>query len=164
MGQIGNIVDSAIDAGQSGFGQKNGASLQDFLNKFSSTSGNYANIVDPYSQFSLKMKFYPNEYSVYGTKPERKSTFDKVVNSLKQSAKNAVTGAADNLTGGLVSSIMNSKVKVSKAMASNENAGVTTFLECLAAANMIAGTEDDFFGDGAGEAVRPLILQLGAYC
>ena len=41
--------------------------------------------------------------------------------------------------------------------------GVTTFMEYLAAANLIVGKED-WVGEKAGEAVRPLELQLGLYC
>jgi len=53
MGSLANIVDTAFG------GNESRSSLQDFLSRFSSSSGNYANIIDPYSQFNLKMKFYP---------------------------------------------------------------------------------------------------------
>ena len=41
--------------------------------------------------------------------------------------------------------------------------GDTTFMEYLAAANLIVGQED-WIGEKAGQAVKPLILQLGPYC
>jgi hypothetical protein len=45
MGALGDIVDKVASTYESG----SGSSLQDFLSKFSSSSGLYANIIDPYS-------------------------------------------------------------------------------------------------------------------
>ena len=69
----------------------------------------------------------------------------------------------NNATGGFLGAIVNGNASVSKAMGQNANVGKSTFLECLAAANMIVGTEGSFLG-GASDAVRPLELQLGPYC
>lgn len=75
MGALANIVDTALG------GNDSGSSLQDFLSKFSSSSGNYANIIDPYSQFNLTMKFYP-----VIDKKEKKSTLDKLLSAGQQAA------------------------------------------------------------------------------
>ncbi len=41
--------------------------------------------------------------------------------------------------------------------------GSKTFMEYLAAANLIVG-QDDWIGEKAGQSVSPLELQLGPYC
>lgn len=61
------------------------------------------------------------------------------------------------MTGGLLGAIVNSGNSVRGAMSSNANAGKSTFLECLAAANMIVGPEESWLGSAA-DAVRPLEL------
>ena len=87
-----------------------------------------------------------------------------MIEGLKGTGKQVLTNAADNITGGLIGSIFNNNVKVTEKLSKNPNVGKATFLECLAAANMIVGTEDDFFGSNVGNAVSPLVLQLGPYC
>ena len=79
------------------------------------------------------------------------------------SAKSAVKEAANSVTGGLLGSMMNSKVDIMRMHNKNLLYGVTTFMEYLAAANLIVGKED-WVGEKAGEAIRPLELQLGLYC
>ena len=65
------------------------------------------------------------------------------------SAKSAVKNAANNLTGGLVGSIMNGKVKIDTMHNSFDKLGEETFLEYLAAANLLVGGED-WIGEKAG--------------
>ena len=81
---------------------------------------------------------------------------EKLGESVVSSAKNAVKNAANNLTGGLIGSIMN-KVDIQKLHDSYEHAHEETFLEYLAAANLLVGAED-WVGEKAGQVVRPLEL------
>jgi hypothetical protein len=76
---------------------------------------------------------------------------EDVGNSLVSSAKSAVKNAANNLTGGLLGSIMNSKVDIMEKHDNNwhPNMGTHTFLEYLAAANLLVGKED-WVGESAG--------------
>lgn len=160
MGAIGGIIDSAVGAA---LGKTSGTSLQDFLHNFSSTEGIWAKTIDPYSSFDVSLKFYP---SFYWKKEEKKVDWDTALgNSLMSSAKSAVKSAANNATGGLLGSIMNSKVSIMDKHDENGDAlfGDTTFMEYLAAANLIVGNED-WVGESAGQTVSPLTLQLGIYC
>jgi hypothetical protein len=151
MGTLGNIVGNAIDAG---FGKSRGTSLQDFLSHFSSSEGKWVNTIDPFSTFDVKIRFYPP----MPTEPVKKDAdkellnrLEDVGNSLVSSAKSAVKNAANNLTGGLLGSIMNSKVDIMKKHDNNKDPamGTNTFLEYLAAANLLVGKED-WFGESAG--------------
>ena len=67
------------------------------------------------------------------------------------SAKGAVKSLANNVTGGLLGSIMNSNVEIMTQHNKNPDAkkGNVTFMEYLAAANMIVGKED-WIGESAG--------------
>lgn len=67
------------------------------------------------------------------------------------SAKSSVKSLANNATGGLLGSIMNSNVDIMKKHDENGDAlfGDTTFMEYLAAANLIVGKED-WVGENAG--------------
>ena len=67
------------------------------------------------------------------------------------------------MTGGLLGSIMNNQKSIMDRHDSAENKGRKTFMEYLAAANMIVG-KPDWVGEKAGEAISPLELQLGPYC
>ena len=50
---------------------------------------------------------------------------------------------------------MNGKVDIMKKKKEFEKVGEETFLEWLAAANLLVGAED-WIGENAGQAVRPL--------
>lgn len=67
------------------------------------------------------------------------------------SAKSAVNSAVNNATGGLIGSMMNSRVSIKDLHDKNKDAlaGDKTFMEYLAAANMIVG-KDDWVGEKAG--------------
>ena len=79
--------------------------------------------------------------------------------SLATTAKSAVKSAANNITGGLLGSFMNSSANIMKLHDENSRVkyGDTTFMEYLAAANLIVGKED-WIGEKAGQAVHPLEL------
>lgn len=175
MGSLGGILNSAINAATgSNSGSSSGTTLQDFLAKFSSSEGIWSKTIDPYATFDVSIKFYP---SFYWPDPTEKSSEEKdwlgklgdaatnVGNSLVSSAKSAVKSLANNVTGGLLGSLMNSNVDIMNKHNTNVEAiyGDTTFMEYLAAANLIVGKED-WIGESAGEAVHPLELQLGPYC
>jgi hypothetical protein len=152
MSTIGNVIDGALGSMTS---SGSGTSLQDFLSKFSSSDGKWVDTIDPFATFDLTMKLYPAPPA----KKEKKGMLDKLGDSLVSAAKNAV----NNLTGGLIGSLMNSKVDVEKLHDSFDKPHEETFLEYLASASLLVGAED-WIGESAGQVVRPLELQLGLYC
>lgn len=107
MGALGGIINSAVDAIS---GQKSGTTLQDFLNNFSSSEGIWAKTIDPLQTFDVRIKFYPTKDIV----EEKKDWLDRVGDSLMSSAKSAVKSLANNVTGGLLGSIINGDVSIIK--------------------------------------------------
>lgn len=160
MGALGGIIDSAVDAIG---GSSHGTTLQDFLANFSSSSGIWSKTIDPFQTFDLTMRFYPSIWDEQQS--SNKGWADKLTDSLMSSAKSSVKGLANNVTGGLLGSLMNSKVQITKLHDNNKDIkeGTKTFMEFLAAANLIVGQED-WVGEKAGQSVSPLELQLGLYC
>lgn len=158
MGIIGDSLNKMADAA---LGAQSGTNLQDFLSHFSSSEGKWINQLDPYAFFDVTMKFYPlvELDSSNGEKQWYEKLGESALNSVKKMTKNLT----NNLTGGLLGSIMNSKVSIEDCRKNNSNAGKTSFMEYLAAANLLVGQED-WVGEKAGQAVRPLELQLGLYC
>ena len=69
--------------------------------------------------------------------------------SLLNSAKGAVKNLANNVTGGLLGSIMNSEVNIMTNHDKNEGGATKTFMEYLAASNLLVG-QDDWVGEKAG--------------
>jgi hypothetical protein len=92
-----------------------------------------------------------------------KQSAERLGDSLVSSAKSMVKNLANNVTGGLIGSIMNSNVDIMKQHNNNTTNSTHTFLEYLAAANLLVGQED-WIGEKAGQSVSPLELQLGLYC
>lgn len=176
MSSLGGILNSVVSPiTEAVTGSSSGTSLQDFLSKFSSSDGVWAKTLDPFATFDVSIKFHP---SFYEPDPKENSSdqnkdwksklgdaWESTKNNALNSAKGAVKSLANNLTGGLLGSIMNSRVDIMTKHDENPDAqfGDTTFMEYLAAANLIAG-EPDWVGENAGEAVKPLELQLGPYC
>lgn len=146
MGAIGGIIDSAVGAAT---GTSGGTTLQDFLHTFSSSEGIWAKTIDPFSSFDVSIKFFPSDWN--SKKDDNKDWLDKVGESLMSSAKNSVKSLANNATGGLLGSIMNSDVDIMIKHDGNTDAlnGKKTFMEYLAAANLIVGKED-WVGEEAG--------------
>lgn len=105
MGALGGIIDSAVDAG---LGRQSGTTLQDFLNNFSSSEGIWVKTIDPLQTFDVRIKFYPTK----DADEKKKDWLDRVGDSLMSSAKSAVKNLANNVTGGLLGSIMNSDVSI----------------------------------------------------
>lgn len=96
-------------------------------------------------------------------KKTSKTALEKIGSSLLGSAKSAVKESLNSVTGGLLGSFMNSKVDIMKKKGEFEHVGKETFMEWLAGANLLVGAED-WIGEKAGQAIRPLELQLGLYC
>lgn len=143
MGALGGIINSAVDAIS---GQKSGTTLQDFLNNFSSSEGIWAKTIDPLQTFDVRMKFYPTWN--WNSNSSNKKWYENVGDSLMSSAKTAVKNLANNVTGGILGSIMNSKVKIMDKHDENYS-NYCTFMEYLAAANLLVGQED-WVGENAG--------------
>ena len=156
MGALGGIINNAVDAA---VGKSSGTTLQDFLSNFSSSEGIWAKQIDPLATFDVSFKFYPSDWS----KGEDGKWYENLGNSLLNSAKGAVKNLANNVTGGLLGSIMNSQVDIMTNHDKNEGGATKTFMEYLAASNLLVG-KDDWVGESAGQSVSPLELQLGLYC
>lgn len=157
MGALGDIINDAVDAAT---GKSSGTTLQDFLSHFSSSEGIWIKQIDPLATFDLTFKLYP---TIEAESKGDKKWYEALGDSLVSSAKSAVKNLANNVTGGLLGSIMNSKVDIIKKHNSFESAGTQTFLEYLAAANLLVGKED-WVGENAGQSIAPLELNLGLYC
>lgn len=156
MGSLGQIINKTVDAAT---GSKSGTTLEDFLSHFSSAEAKWVNEIDPLTTFDVIIKFYPT----LEPKKEKQSTLSKIGGSLLSSAKSAVKEGLNSVTGGLLGSIMNGKVDIAKLHKKYDGVGKCTFMEYLASANLLVGSED-WIGESAGQTVRPLELQLGMYC
>ena len=159
MGALGNIINGAVD---SALGKSSGTNLQDFLSHFSSSEGIWIKQIDPLATFDVSIKFRPYPGMDDAATKSEKDWLKDLGNNLLNSAKGAVKNLANNATGGLLGSIMND-VDVMKKHDEFSEKKESTFLEYLAAANLLVG-KDDWIGENAGQAVSPLELQLGLYC
>lgn len=169
MGALGEIIDNTVG---NAFNSNSGTNLQNFLSHFSSSEGLWAKQIDPLATFDLTMAFLPlpadeessnNSFSF-------KKLGNSLVNSAESALKNATKNALNNLTGGLASynggllgAIMGNKSDVISRHKDFKKKGIRSFIEYLAAANMIVGQED-WIGEKAGESISPLELNLGLYC
>ena len=158
MSALGDVINGAVDSIAK---TQSGTTLQDFLSHFGSAEGKWINQLDPLNTFDLSFKFYPTY------EPEKKdadkSALGRLGSSLLGSAKSAVKEGLNSVTGGLLGSFMNSKVDIMKQRRDFEPIGKESFMEWLASANLLVGAED-WIGENAGQAMRPLELQLGLYC
>ena len=118
MGAIGGIIDSAVEATT---GSSHGTTLQDFLSHFSSSEGIWAKTIDPFTTFDVSIKFFPSFYWPI-VADSGKDALEKLGDSLVSSAKGAVKSLANNVTGGLLGSFMNSKVDIMKKHDENPDA------------------------------------------
>ena len=135
--------------------------LQDFLNGISQAHSNGIKIKepDPLNSFDVYFKFYPcTDISLNKKKGMLHEVGQGIVNGLKQGAKNLI----NNFTGGLLGSLMNNvdiikeHGKFSTIRSDSES---HTFLEYLAKANLLCGTESTWFG-GMGEITSPLEIDM----
>lgn len=156
MSALANVINGVVDAAS---GASSGTTLQDFLSKFGSAEGKWISQLDPLNTFDLQFSFQPT----MPPKKTSKTALEKIGSSLLGSAKSAVKESLNSVTGGLLGSFMNSKVDIMKKKGEFEHVGKETFMEWLAGANLLVGAED-WIGEKAGQAIRPLELQLGLYC
>lgn len=152
------------DAATSAFGiQRNrNTRLQDFLTKFSDNSGKAVNQLNPLNTFEVNFKFEPtlDQATVVDSK-----WLNRLGDSLKSSGIAAAKNLVNNATGGLLGSLMNDINGVMTAhnsFNSEEGEQSYSFMHYLAAANLLVGDENEWFG-AAGQAPKPLELQLGYY-
>lgn len=168
MGALGNsitsIVGTGIDAVMGVEHKPKGTNLENFLSKFGSSKGNWIDTIDPLETFDVKFSFQPSpekekEASSDGSLA---SIVGKIGASAISESKKLVNNLANNLTGGLLNSIMSNGSGSSIMDRHNKFDRKNTFLEYLASANLLVGSED-WVGESASENVSPLILQLGPY-
>lgn len=158
---LANIVS---DAATSAFGIQSNRNtrLQDFLTKFSDNSGKAVNQLNPLNTFEVNFKFEPtlDQATVVDSK-----WLNRLGDSLKSSGIAAAKNLVNNATGGLLGSLMNDINGVMTAhnsFDSEEGKQSYSFMHYLAAANLLVGDENEWFG-AAGQAPKPLELQLGYY-
>ena len=149
-----NIIDKVS-------GTPSRTTLQDFLNGISKAHSNGIKIreIDPLNSFDVYFKFYPcNDISLEKKKGVLQEVGKGVVNGLKTATKNAL----NNLTGGLLGSLKNNVDIIkehNKFTTIRSDSESHTFLEYLAKANLLCGTESTWFG-GMGEITSPLEIDM----
>lgn len=155
-GALGSIVNSVVDAA---VGTGSGTSLTDFLRKFGSSDGKLVNTIDPLATFETSIKFYPCPAA---ESSKKSGPLSRVTNALGTAATQSLRNAANNITGGLLGSLLNDLNGSSVASAHDgfSNVGKHSFMEYLAQANMLVGSENWF---STAQSNCPLELQLGFY-
>ena len=135
--------------------------LQAFLNGISQAHSNGIKIrePDPLNSFDVYFKFYPcTDISLKKKKGVLQEVGEGLVNGLKSATKNAL----NNMTGGLLGSLMNNVDIIKehdKFTTIKSDSESHTFLEYLAKANLLCGTESTWFG-GMGEITSPLEIDM----
>ena len=135
--------------------------LQDFLNGISQAHSNGIKIKepDPLNSFDVYFKFYPcTDISL----KKKKGVLQEVGQGLVDGLKTATKNALNNFTGGLLGSLMNNVDIIKehdKFTTIKSDSESHTFLEYLAKANLLCGTESTWFG-GMGEITSPLEIDM----
>lgn len=159
---LGSIVSDAANAAL-GIKGTSHTTLQDFLTKFSDSAGKYANSLNPLNTFEVSFKFQPTlDPTADG---DDSDWLSRLGSSLKGAAIGAAKNLVNNVTGGLLGSLFNDKNGVIKAhnkFETEESGQSYSFMHYLAAANLLVGDENEWFG-AAGQAPKPLEIQLGYY-
>ncbi len=150
MGIINNIGNAVVDAAT---GRNSGTTLQQFLSKFGSSEGKHVDLPNPLATFDVNMKFFPTQQPATEVGPGK-----RVLNALGTAATGAINNLGNNLTGGLLGSLLN-RGSVIKEHDGFQAAGTRSFVEYLAKANLLVGGENWF----AQQTTSPLELQLGFY-
>lgn len=102
-GVLGDAVKAALPED---YRPANRTNLQDFLNRFQSSDGRYVNSPDPLGTFEMKIRFYPSLTAKELMDRSKNDTWlSRLGGSLLNSGKSLLKNAADNITGGLFSSI-----------------------------------------------------------
>lgn len=142
---LGDLVNNIAE-------KETGTNLNQFLNKFGSSAGKYVDTINPLATFDIQMKFNPT-IKIIQKKP---SLGDKLLNA----AGTAITNLGNNLTGGLLGSLLSDDKTVINQRNDFRTSGEKTFMEYLAKANLLVGSENWF---NSKQTISPLILQLGFY-
>lgn len=160
MGLLGDIAGNAVNAYNSDDGAVTKTDLQTFLNKFSSSAGRYVDIIDPLGTFDVQFKFYPTLSLDELSKQGKPSAFGRGMASLGNSAMSGIMNAADNLTGGIASSLVygGDGDSILKMRENFKDARKHTFMEYLAKANLLQVGEQ-----WQDDQTAPLVLNLGPY-
>ena len=139
MGLLSDIAGNAVKAYNSDDNVVTKTDLQTFLSKFSSSAGRYVETIDPLGTFDVQFKFYPTLSLDELNKQGKPSAFKKSMASLGNSLGSSIMNAADNLTGGIVSSIMqgDDEESILKMREKFKDAHKHTFMEYLAKANLL---------------------------
>ena len=150
MGVGSSLVNSIVDAAT---GSNSGTTLEQFLSKFGSSEGKYVNQINPLNTFDVDVIFEPgNEFT-------SQSLSSKILGILGTAATSAIKNIGNNITGGLLGSLLN-KTNFDTEKSGFNDKGKHTFLEYLAKANLIVGGENWF---NSTQTTSPLTLQLGFY-
>lgn len=159
MGVLDSVVGNAVNAWNGDGNSVSKTNLQTFLNKFGSSAGKYIDTLDPLTTFDVQFKFFPT-VSIAETKDHTRDKLKRVGNSLLNSGKDALMNAADNVTGGLASSVINGRDKesIEKQRDRFKEVHRHTFMEYLAKANLLQVGEQ-----WQDDVTAPLILNLGPY-
>lgn len=127
-----------------------GSNLQGFLSKFNSSGGLYSNTIDPLNTFDINFKFFPGIGSGSGD------------GFFMSKAKNVLGSVADNLTGGLVTSLVNqfgsnnSINDLQKKFIGSEDFGKMSFIDYVARAHHMTGTSG-WFGGASDDTSKPYL-------
>ena len=127
--------------------------LKDFLSNFSANGGEWVKQIDPLNTFELTFKFHPNKSDI-GEEAEKKSAIAKIGESLLNTGIDKLKNAANNLTGGLASNLMERDNTVKKKRKEHASDGhKLSFVKFL-----VEGQTLKF------EDAVQYVLNLGLYC
>lgn len=152
MGVVAGIVNDVTNAI---YGNNGTSTLDDFLNKFNSSEGKFVNQIDPLTTFDVTMKFYP----ILENQNSSNTVANRIMNVLGTTFTSAINNLGNNITGGLLGSLLNGTKKVQGSHDQWNYSGQKSFVEMLAEANLIVGGENWF----SNQSSVPLELNLGPY-
>lgn len=160
---LGGIISDAASAALGASGARK-TDLKDFLAKFSDSSGKHVNQLNPLNTFEVSFKFHPTlgDLEKETVPKDDREWYEKLGSSLKNSAIGAAKNLVNNAMGGLLGSLFNDENAVKNMKENYSDAGKYSFMHYLAAANLLVGDENEWFG-AAGQAPKPLEIQLGYY-
>jgi hypothetical protein len=160
MGLLSDIAGNAVEAYNSDDNATTKTNLQTFLSKFSSSANRYVETIDPLGTFEVQFKFYPTLSLEELNKQGKPSALGRSMTSLGNSVMSGIMNAADNLTGGIASSLMHGgdEESILKLREEFKDAHKHTFMEYLAKANLLQVGEQ-----WQDDQTAPLVLNLGPY-
>jgi hypothetical protein len=157
MPALNTIVNKAVDAFTGGK-SSTGTTLQDFLENFSPSDGRYISTIDTRLTFDVTFEFYPKVWVPDVPKKKKLGeAMQSALGSLKDSGISAAKNALNNVTGGLLGSILNNNKPgiIEQHDTCSFSLYDNSFMCYLAPANLLGG-------DGSGMTTN-LQLNLGFY-